>query len=250
MARMKMMLIDTSKCIGCKACQIACQQWHKLPAEDTSFTGSYQNPPDMSSANLTVVKFYEVGSNGNLRWLFFVDRCRHCKIPLCKPECPFDAIVQTAKGFVVITGKCKPRRCSPNPVKPCQLACPFKTGPLGMPRYQMSNGGLIPGKGKANKCDFCYDRWRNNLLWGPNPLKGSPYNGTFARSARPACELACPTGAITTGRQSIKRQEAKDRVSYLKANGVPNANVYPRTYETQVIWVLQESIYVYGLDPY
>lgn len=244
----KMMLIDTSKCIGCRACQIACQQWHKLPAENTSFTGSYQNPPDMSSANLTVVKFYEVGNNGDLRWLFFADRCRHCKIPLCKTECPLDAIMQTDKGFVYITGRCKPWKCSPSPVKPCQWACPFERGPKGMPRYQLNNGEII-GEGKANKCDFCYDRWRDDLAWGPNPLKDSPYNGTFAQSARPACELACPTGAITTGGTIMKRQEANDRVSYLKANGVLQANVYPQSYETQVIWVLLERSRVYGLDP-
>lgn len=245
----KMMLIDTSKCIACRACQVACQQWHKLPAENTSFTGSYQNPPDMSSANLTVVKFYEVGSNGDLRWLFFADKCRHCAAPLCKAECPLGAINQNTNGFVFITNKCKPSKCSKNAVKPCQLACPFKTGPLGIPRYQLNNGELLEG-GKANKCDFCYDRWKNLRDGAPNPLKSYPFDGTFAESAKSACELVCPTGAISTGGSLKKRNEAKARVSYLKANGYPNANVYPNGYQTQVIWILLESCEAYGLNPY
>jgi formate dehydrogenase iron-sulfur subunit len=264
----KIMVIDTSKCIGCKACQIACQQWHKLPAEDTSFTGSYQNPPDMSSASLTIVKFHEVGNNGDLRWLFFKDQCRHCKFPFCVDNCPLGAIKITAKGFVIIKApKCKPTKknpadvvgvdyCSNDPIKPCQYACPFKTKPpalplekVGVPRYKLNNGSTF-GEGKAIKCDFCYDRWEENLVWGPNPLKGSPYKGYFARSDRPACQVACPTDAITTGAGGIKRPEADNRVAFLKANGYPNANVYPKAYPTKVIWVLLESPEVYGLDPF
>ena len=250
MAKKKMMLIDTSKCTACRACQIACQQWHQLPAEGTSFTGSYQNPPDVSSANLTVVKFFEVvNDEGKLKWLFFGDRCRHCKIPLCMENCPLGAINQTAKGFVYISGKCKPWKCSPNSVKPCQLACPFKSGPVGIPRYTMNNGEIL-GKGKANKCDFCYDRWKAKIGGDPNPLKEAPFNGEFAKSAKPACELVCPTGAISTGTPRAKRREAEEKVLELKANGYPKANVYPQSYETQVIWVLLDDPFVaYGLDP-
>ena len=83
----KMMLIDTSKCIGCKACQIACQQWNQLPAEDTTFTGSYQNPPALSGINPNVVTFTEFEDNGHMKWLFFPNRCRHCVQPLCVNKC-------------------------------------------------------------------------------------------------------------------------------------------------------------------
>jgi len=238
----KMMLIDTSKCIGCKACQVACQQWHQLPAEDTSFEGTYQNPPDMSAANLTVVKFIEVGNNGDLRWLFFVDRCRHCEIPLCKSACPRDAIKQKQNGIVYITNQCNPAKCSPDPVKPCQLACPFTTGALGLPRYKLNDGGTLP-KGKANKCDFCYDRF------GHTRLKDPTYKGEFAKSNRPACQVACTPGAIISGTRFDIRNKATDRVAELQANGYPQANVYPATYATRVIWVLTEPPAVYGLGP-
>jgi len=239
----KRMLIDMSKCIACKACQIACQQWHQLPAEDTSFTGSYQNPEDLSAANLTLTRFFEVGNNGDLRWLFFVDRCRHCKDPQCKEACPLGAIKVNNKGMVYIKAKCDPTVCSDDPVKPCQLACPFKrfgSPPNSIPRYLRNNGDPLPD-GRANKCDFCYDRWRNATL------KAAPYAGVFAKSKKCACELVCPTGAIKTGTNAKMRRKAERRVADLQANGYPDANVYPAGYETQIIWVLLDETHVYGI---
>src|SRR5512136_3069738 len=106
------LLIDTSKCIGCKACQIACQQWHSLPSEDTVFAGAYQNPPDMTAANLTVTKFIE-NMDTKLNWLFFKDQCRHCDDPPCLPACPFRAILKQADGVVRIDPlKSFPSQCS------------------------------------------------------------------------------------------------------------------------------------------
>jgi formate dehydrogenase iron-sulfur subunit len=239
----KRMLIDMSKCIACKACQIACQQWHQLPAEDTSFTGSYQNPEDLSAANLTLTRFFEVGNNGDLRWLFFVDRCRHCKDPQCKEACPLGAIRRNKKGMVFITDKCDPSLCSTDTVKPCQLACPFKrfaSPPLGIPRYRLNNGDTLPD-GRTNKCDFCYDRWGNA------DLKAAPFAGVFAQSKKCACELVCPTGAIRTGGNDKMLRKARKRVRDLQANGYPNANVYPAGYETQIIWVLLDETSVYGI---
>src|SRR4030042_3791201 len=96
----KRILVDTSKCQACKACQAECKQWHSLEAEDTTFTGSYQNPPDMSGANLTVVKFTEIETGGKVKWLFFKDGCRHCQDPRCKLACPRKAIKRQANGVV------------------------------------------------------------------------------------------------------------------------------------------------------
>jgi formate dehydrogenase iron-sulfur subunit len=257
--RKKKMLLDMSKCIGCKACQVACQQWHQLPAEDTSFEGSYQNPPDKSVANLTVTKFTEMEDpyTGEVKFLYFVDRCRHCRRPPCKTACPLGAIKQTQKGFVYISNKCNPALCNkaaggpPDPsdtsIRWCQNACPFGTTPpfpdarpRGVPRRRLNNGAQLAGKKnkKMNKCDFCYDRWKPTFRGVTNPLKSGPYNGVFARSDRPACELVCPTGAITTGFQAQITAEAAARVDYLKANGYPDANVYPAGWQCQVNWVL------------
>jgi formate dehydrogenase iron-sulfur subunit len=241
------MLIDTSKCIGCKACQIACQQWHQLPAEDTSFTGSYQNPEDLSAANLTLTRFCEVHNNGDLRWLFLKDQCRHCKDPQCVMACPLNAIKVIkkgpAQGWVVIKNTCDPAVCSTNEIKPCQVYCPFKTqlhNALGIPRYRKNDGNTL-ADGKANKCDFCYDRWRNATL------KAAPYKGKFAKSKKPACQLVCPTGAIVTGEFAKMRRKANRRVRYLQANGYPGANRYPNGLVTHVIWVLQEHHSYYNV---
>jgi len=244
----KMMMIDTSKCIACKACQIACQQWHSLPAEHTEFTGSYTNPPDMSAANLNIVKFHETYcdvTSDELKFLFFVDRCRHCDTPFCKEACPLGAIKRKPNGIVFIKENCDPSACSPDPVKPCQLACPFKTTvssptPLGMPRYQLNDGSTL-ADGRANKCDFCYDRFNHATL------KGEPYKGTFKKSNRPACELVCPVGAIVTGEATDIGTMAKGRVKKLKNKlGYPNACIYPAL-PAHVIWVLTEAPHCYGI---
>jgi formate dehydrogenase iron-sulfur subunit len=239
----KGMVIDTSVCIGCKACQIACQQWHQLPAEDTFFTGSYQNPEHMSAANLTVVRFVDTEIDGNQRFLFMADRCRHCDEAFCQAACPLGAIKTNKKGFVIIKGTCNPNECSGEDIKPCQLACPYQVNGsplLGIPQYKLNNGGTLPD-GRANKCDFCYDRWGNATL------KAYPYLGAFARSNKPACQVACPTAAIKTYKRGKARRKARKRANYLKANGYPNANVYPSGQPTGVVWVLLEDPSVYGL---
>jgi len=199
----------------------------------------------MSSANLTVVKFVDAEIEGNKRFLFMKDGCRHCGTPTCLPACPLGAIKKNAKGMVYITAACDPSACK-DPITgetPCQEACPFKNmaenPPLGIPRYQKNNGDPLPG-GKANKCDFCYDRWGNAIL------KADPYLGYFARSNRPACQVACPTGAITTWKRGAARNKAIARVAYLQENGYPNANVYPVGLTTGVVWVLLEAPSEYG----
>ena len=264
----KVMLIDTSKCIACRACQIACQQWHQLPAEATQFLGTYQNPPDMSAANLTIVKFQEnldhcTGGTHIPEWLFFVDRCRHCDPPFCKDACPLGAIKRKNNGIVFIKGNCDPTVCSPDPVKPCQLACPFKTDglpPLGMPRYQLNDDSTLPD-GRANKCDFCYDRFSHTTLRSavlfplppphvlPSPqISGGRYKGTFKKSHKTACELACPTKAITTGPATQMWNKAKRRKKKLiNKLGYPNTNLYP-SLPTHVIWILLEDPACYNVQ--
>ena len=220
------LLIDTSKCIGCRACQVACQQWHSLPSEDTVFTGSYQNPPDMSAANLTVTKFVET-MDTKLNWLFFKDQCRHCHEPPCVEHCPLRAIIRQADGVVRIdSSKCFPSRCSTQQVKPCQDECKYDE----IPRYKYAKDGSIVVT-KMRKCDFCYDRFNNSAL--------------NAHTRKPACQIACPPGAISFGNADFLMAEAKDRVSYLKTHGFPSARVYPGD-STHIIWLLIKEKDLYG----
>jgi len=223
------LLIDTSKCIGCKACQVACQQWHSLPSEDTTFTGTYENPLDVSAANLTVTKFFEV-LDMKLNWLFFKDQCRHCDEPPCREHCPFSAIIRQPDGIVRIdSAKCFPDRCSRNVVKPCQDECKFNE----IPRYRYLKAGLLVAT-KMRKCDFCYDR-----------LAGSIHS---IPSRKPACQMACPPGAISFGNADPLMAEALSRLNYLKTHGLPQAKIYPEDSgsSTHVIWILPKGEGVYG----
>ncbi|MEW6067974.1 MAG: 4Fe-4S dicluster domain-containing protein [Nitrospirota bacterium] len=227
------LLIDTSKCIACKACQVVCQQWHSLPSEDTNFTGTYQNPPDMSGANLTVAKFFEIAALSKVKWLFFKDQCRHCEVPNCQQHCPFGAIIKQTDGIVRIDPDiCNPAACSGSVNKPCQLACHYN-----IPKYMyVKDGSSVTTD--MRKCDLCYNRFGNLSL--------------PAASQKPSCEATCPPGAIFSGDADTILIQANDRVTYLQANGFPNANVYPNQSGvgtlTHVIWVLTEDPAVYGLS--
>ena len=75
--------IDVTRCIACKACQIACKQWNNLPAEQTTNVGSYQNPPDFSAVTYKLVRMTESIVDGKFYGLYFPDQCRHCLLPPC-----------------------------------------------------------------------------------------------------------------------------------------------------------------------
>lgn len=230
-------IIDTTRCIGCKACQIACQQWNSLTAEDTTFTGSYTNPPDMSGTNLTVVKFTEAEIAGKIKFLFFKDQCRHCEGAWCKQACPLFAIDKLPSGIVKINPeKCNPSACSALAIKPCQSACPFN-----IPKYQyVKNGSTVTAK--MMKCDLCFDRLGNLVL--------------PAASRKPACMVTCPPGIMGGGAPAdLWWTKAVNYVKSLRSSGkFPNATIYPHQNAswgpTHVIWILPEHSSVYGLPGY
>lgn len=241
----KIMLIDTSKCIACRACQIACQQWNSLTAEDTEFTGNYKNPPDMSGANLTVVKFSEDTTSSDLKWLFFVDRCRHCENPFCMGACPLGAINQNSAGMVWIDETlCDPFVCHTGPPeapRPCQISCPYN-----IPRWRYVKDGVEEGN-VMRKCTFCQDRFPDPTLEGdddpPSAQAGARFNGEFNRSDKPACVLACSTGALSVGGAERMKKKAKRRKKYLKNHGHSDARIYSGkniSGGTHVVWVLTD----------
>jgi formate dehydrogenase iron-sulfur subunit len=94
-------LIDVSKCIGCKACQSACQEWNDLREEVGINEGSYQNPHDLTANSWTLMRFAETEANGSLEWLIRKDGCMHCTDPGCLKACPSPgAIIQYSNGVV------------------------------------------------------------------------------------------------------------------------------------------------------
>jgi formate dehydrogenase iron-sulfur subunit len=183
-------LIDTSKCIGCKACQVACMEWNDLRDEVGSNFGSYQNPADLSDQSWTLMRFAEYENpKGDLEWLIRKDGCMHCADPGCLKACPAPgAIVQYSNGIVDF----QEENCIGCGY--CVTGCPFD-----IPRISKRDH-------KAYKCTLCSDR--------------------VAVGLEPACIKACPTGALVFGTKEDMLDHAAERVADLKSRGFDQAGVY------------------------
>ncbi len=177
--KQKGFLIDGTKCIGCRACQVACKQWNELPAEKTEFFGGpgYQNPANLSSKTYTLIKYREIEKKGQLiDWTFHKSQCQHCLEPACEAACIVGAFTKTAEGPVEWDEK-KCIGC-----RYCMLACPYQ-----IPTFEWSS--INP---KIRKCTLCSDRIKNGL--------------------QPACSKACSTGAILFGNRDELLKIAKQRL--------------------------------------
>jgi formate dehydrogenase iron-sulfur subunit len=192
---------DTTVCIGCKACQVACHQWNDLPSPNGTtrplpvLSGdSYDNTRTLSDTNWRHVKFIEQFSpdtnRKDARWLMMSDVCKHCVNAPCLEVCPTGAILRTEFDTVFINEPA----C--NGCRDCISACPF--GVIHM--------STLPGKNVAQKCTFCYDRLKEGLT--------------------PACAQACPTQSIRFGPIKDLRMQANDRVEQLHQQGESGAYLY------------------------
>jgi formate dehydrogenase iron-sulfur subunit len=201
-------LIDTSKCIGCKACESACLEWNNLREEVGFNHGVYDNPLDLTPESLTVMRFSEWinPETQNLEWLIRKDGCMHCEDPGCLKACPAPgAIVQYSNGIVDFDhDKCI--GCGY-----CIKGCPFN-----IPRISKVDN-------KAYKCTLCSDR--------------------VAVGQGPACAKACPTQAIVFGTKDEMKAHAEARIKDLKSRGYKNAGLYdpPGVGGTHVMYVLHHA---------
>jgi formate dehydrogenase iron-sulfur subunit len=196
-------LIDTSTCIGCKACEAACQEWNDLHIVPTQQVGTYQTMPGLDPNYWNLIQFREVEANGIFSWLLRKDGCMHCGDPGCLEACPAPgAIVQYQNGIVDVN----PEACIG--CRMCETGCPFD-----IPRYAESTG-------KMAKCTLCVDRVQVGL--------------------EPACVKSCPTGCLEFGDKAELVAHAKERVEQLKQNGFANAMLYdpPGVGGTTVITIL------------
>jgi formate dehydrogenase iron-sulfur subunit len=191
---------DTTLCIGCKACEVACKEWNALPADGLGLTGhSYDNTGARSATTWRHVAFVEqMQADGGGRattmqpfqsnWLMMSDVCKHCERAGCLEACPTGALFKTEFGTVVV------QQDVCNGCGYCVPSCPF---------------GVIetaPSSGTAHKCTLCYDR-----------LKGG---------FEPACAKSCPTNSIQFGPLDALQTRARERVESLRAQGVTGAYLY------------------------
>jgi formate dehydrogenase iron-sulfur subunit len=177
----KAFFIDTTLCTACRGCQVACKQWHDLPAEETRNLGTHQNPPDLSFSTYKLVRMKETEIDGKLGWLFFAEQCRHCIEAPCLESLgdPGAIYRDPATGAILYT-----RQTRQYDADAIIQSCPYN----------------IPRKGpdgSVAKCDMCNDRVHNGLL--------------------PACVQACPTGTMNFGERDAMLEMAKKRLGVVKA---------------------------------
>ncbi|HJD96210.1 4Fe-4S dicluster domain-containing protein [Mailhella massiliensis] len=206
----KTFLIDTTRCTACRGCQLACKEWHNLPANATKQRGSHQNPPDLNPNNLKIVRFHEhLDDKGNVVWNFFPDQCRHCLTPICVDMAnlavPGSMIQDKATGAVLVTEKCKE-------LSAADIAAIIKACPYNIPRYNEQTKMLT-------KCDMCIDRVSAGL--------------------KPMCVKTCPTGAMVFGERAEVLEEAKARLAKVKER-FPKARLVD-TEEVNVVYLLAEE---------
>jgi len=188
------MYIDTSKCMACRGCQVACKQWHDLPGSQTVNTGSYENPPALAPNTWTRIRFREYDDGERFQWLFLKEGCMHCAEAVCVDVCPTAALKHTPEGLVTF------ERELCNGCGYCGQFCPF-----GVPQLEVTN--RLTGEAKSSKCVFCQDRTTNGL--------------------KPACVKTCPANALDWGDRDELLAKARSRVDLLKTEwGFPQANLY------------------------
>jgi formate dehydrogenase iron-sulfur subunit len=213
---------DTTICIGCKACEVACKQWNQLPDDGLLFTGmSYDNTAHLGASTWRHVSFVErpvplTGQEtglGNFSWLMMSDVCKHCVNAPCLEVCPTGAILRTEFDTVYINEPA----C--NGCRDCVTACPFGV-------IHMSPTRLV-----AQKCTFCYDRLKEGLT--------------------PACAQACPTQSIRFGKVADLKRQAETRVAQLQGQGVKYAYLYGADDKVlgglNAFYLLVDKPEVYGL---
>jgi formate dehydrogenase iron-sulfur subunit len=200
-------LVDTTTCIGCKACEVACLEWNGYDFRETTFANNYQTMPETAWNFWNLIKFNEVETENGLEWLMRKDQCMHCEEPGCLIACPADgAIVQYTNGIVDFNQE----HCIG--CQYCVTGCPFN-----IPKFNSATK-------KVYKCTLCSDRVGAGL--------------------EPACIKSCPTGCLHFGSKEDMLGLANERADQIKREtSHKNAGVYDPSGVggTHVIYVLHDK---------
>jgi formate dehydrogenase iron-sulfur subunit len=211
---------DTSICIGCKACEVACKEWNLVPEDGPlRISGnSYDNTLALGANTWRHVAFIEQAKpvQEGMRWLMSSDVCKHCTSAACLEVCPTGALFRTEFGTVVV------QQDICNGCGYCVPACPF---------------GVIErreGDGRVFKCTLCYDRLKDGM--------------------EPACAHACPTKSIQFGPLEELRERADAKLEKLRGAGFGDARLYLRDEANGIggagaFFLLLDEPEVYGLPP-
>ena len=211
-------LIDTTICIGCKACEVACQEWNDHEFTLSDLPGTYQTKPDLDHEFWNLIKFTEEERDGQISWFMSKYQCMHCADPGCLAACPAPGAIFVRDNGIVDFDHDVCIGCGY-----CITGCPFD-----VPR-------LSPKTEKVYKCTLCSDRTSVGL--------------------EPACIKACPTNCLTFGSREDLLAKAESRVETLQADGIEQAGVYnpAGVGGTNVLYVLAQAdrVEAYGLprDP-
>jgi formate dehydrogenase iron-sulfur subunit len=172
----KGVLVDLTRCIGCRGCQVACKSWNERSAKPTRMRGDFTNPPELNSECYTNIRYVEQKFGDAPVWSFVKNQCLHCKNPACASACPVDALHKTEAGPVVYRFE----RCIG--CRYCMLACPFY-----IPKYEWEKAAPW-----VRKCTFCSERIAEGLI--------------------PACIKVCPASVMFYGNYDEILKEAEKRM--------------------------------------
>jgi formate dehydrogenase iron-sulfur subunit len=182
----KAMLVDTTRCVGCRGCQVACKSWNELRAVRSGFSATGSSPAHLDADTFTRVAFQETSAaDGTPRWTFVKRQCMHCEEPACAAACPVGALAKLASGPVVYQDD----RCIG--CRYCMVACPFQ-----VPKFEWGSRVSY-----IRKCTFCADRQ--------------------ASGGRPACVATCPSEALAFGERKALLEEAHRRIEAHRARYHP-----------------------------
>jgi formate dehydrogenase iron-sulfur subunit len=197
-------LVDITRCVGCRSCQVACKQANERGADENKFfasPGGYQNPARFTPNTFTYVSFHELDGPDGPRWVFVKRQCLHCAGMPCAPICPPQVYGRTESG-VVVADAAVCIGCAA-----CVDACP-----LHVPSIDYWD---VPPP-RIRKCTFCLSRQQADDV--PATVDGRPLSGESAATFRrrlhtPACVNACPTGALQFGERPALLAEARRRIA-------------------------------------